>query len=221
MPFRWSFRFFSAFIRKRIFRRNGNLCCRLSSSRLSFLFCGMKSSHKSVCGDSIHVTPPAFIFLVCLWKKFYSFSAFPYACVFTYFALTHLVEKDHLFPHQELISSVLIFITLIGGIFYMDRWYTSITFFVTGLFLAYQMLKLRPRYMGRFYFAFLFILVPFFIVNSILTGSFIEEPIVWYNDNENLGIRIGTIPLEDIFYGMLMVLMSITIAEECEARWGS
>lgn len=149
------------------------------------------------------------------------FFCIPYACIFTYFALTYLVEKDHLFPHQELISSALILVTLIGGIFYMDQWYTSITFFLTGLFLAFQMLKLRPRYMGRFYFAFIFILVPFFIVNSILTGSFIEEPIVWYNDNENLGLRIGTIPVEDFFYGMLMILLSITIAEELEARLSS
>jgi lycopene cyclase domain-containing protein len=148
------------------------------------------------------------------------FFCIPYACIFTYFALTHLVEKDYLFPHQELISSVLIFVTLIGGIFYMDRSYTSVTFFITGLFLAFQMLKLKPRYMGRFYFAFIFILIPFFIVNSILTGSFIEEPVVWYNDKENLGLRIGTIPVEDFFYGMLMILMSITIAEELEARWG-
>jgi lycopene cyclase domain-containing protein len=149
------------------------------------------------------------------------FFCIPYACIFTYFALTYLVEKDHLFPHQELISSVLIFVMLIGGIFYMDKWYTSITFFITGLFLAYQMLKLRPRYMGRFYFAFIFILIPFFIVNSILTGSFIEEPVVWYNDNENLGLRLGTIPIEDMFYGMLLILMSITLAEEFEIRWGN
>lgn len=149
------------------------------------------------------------------------FFCIPYACIFTYFALTHCVKKDHLFPHQELISSVLIFTTLIGGIFFMDRLYTSVTFFLTGLFLAFQMLKLKPRYMGRFYFAFIFILIPFFIVNGILTGSLIDEPVVWYDNNENLGIRIGTIPIEDFCYGMLMILMSITIAEEMEARFNA
>jgi lycopene cyclase domain-containing protein len=104
------------------------------------------------------------------------------------------------------------------GIYYIGQWYTGVTFILTALFLSYQMLRLRPRYMGRFYFAFIFILIPFFLVNGILTGSFIEEPVVLYNDNENLGIRIGTIPIEDTFYGMLLVLMSITLAEELEAR---
>lgn len=146
------------------------------------------------------------------------FFCIPYACFFTYFALNHLVEKDYLFPHHELISSVLIFMLLVMGIYYISQWYTGVTFILTALFLSYQMLKLKPRYMGRFYFAFIFILIPFFLVNGILTGSFIEEPVVLYNDNENLGIRIGTIPIEDTFYGMLLVLMSITLAEELEAR---
>ena len=100
----------------------------------------------------------------------------------------------------------------------MNNLYTGVTFMLTGLFLAFIMLKLRTRFMGRFYFAFIFILIPFFIVNGILTGSFIDEPVVWYNNKENLGIRFGTIPLEDIFYGMLMVLMPVTLAETLEER---
>lgn len=148
------------------------------------------------------------------------FFCIPYACMFTYFALNYLVERDYLFPHQELISSLLVVLLLIMGSYYFNKWYTGITFLLTGLFLAFQMLKLKPRYMGRFYFAFVFILIPFFIVNGILTGSFLDEPVVWYNDSENLGIRMGTIPVEDAVYGLFMILMNISIAEELEARFG-
>lgn len=144
------------------------------------------------------------------------FFCIPYACLFTYFALNHLIEKDVLFPHQELISSLLIFFLLIFGAYYINQLYTGITFMATGLFLALIMLKLRTRFMGRFYVAFGFILIPFLIVNGILTGSFIDEPVVWYNNEENLRIRIGTIPLEDVFYGMLMLLIPITISEKLE-----
>jgi lycopene cyclase domain-containing protein len=146
------------------------------------------------------------------------FFCIPYASIFIYFALNSLIERDYFYPHHEIISSILIFLLLLFGGYYITKSYTGVTFILTGLFLAYQMLKLRPRYMGRFYFAFLFILIPFFIVNGILTGSFLDEPVVWYNDNENMGIRIGTIPLEDVIYGMLLILAPITIAETIEER---
>lgn len=146
------------------------------------------------------------------------FICIPYACIFTYFALTHLVEKDYLFPHQELISSLLVIVLLVMGMYYFERKYTGVTFVLLGLFMAFQMLKLRPRYMGRFYFAFAFILVPFFIVNGILTGTGIDQEVVWYNNRENLGIRIATVPIEDIFYGMLLILMNIAVLEWLEER---
>lgn len=146
------------------------------------------------------------------------FICIPYACAFTYFALNHLVEKDHLFPHQELISSAVIIVLLIGGIFHIDKLYTGSTFIFVSLFLAYLMLKIRPRYMGRFYFAFFVILIPFFLINGILTGTFLDKPVVWYNDHHNLGIRMGTIPLEDLPYGMLLILMTIALMEWFEDR---
>ena len=146
------------------------------------------------------------------------FICIPYACVFTYFALTHLVEKDYLFPHQELISSLLSVVLMFAGMFYINKPYTGITFLLTGGFLAFQMIVLRPRYMGRFYFAFLFLLIPFLIINGILTGSVIEEPVVWYNNDANLGIRIGTIPIEDFFYGLLLIVSNIAIYEWLQYR---
>lgn len=146
------------------------------------------------------------------------FICIPYACVFTYFTLNHFIEKDHLFPHQELISSALIVLLLISGIYNIDKWYTGVTFIFLALFLAYQMLKIRPRYMGRFYFAFAVLLIPFFIVNGILTGSFIDGEVVWYNNVHTLGIRLGTIPLEDVFYALLLILLNIAIMEWLEER---
>lgn len=155
-----------------------------------------------------HLPLEEVLFFVCI----------PYACVFTYFALNYLIEKDYLFPHQELISSVLIIGLLVLGIYFLERWYTGVTFLSLGLFLAFHLLKIRPRYMGRFYLAFAVILIPFFIVNGILTGSFIHEEVVWYNPLHHIGIRLGTIPVEDTFYGMLLILLNITLFESLREK---
>lgn len=146
------------------------------------------------------------------------FFCIPYACLFTYFALNHLVKKDYLFPHQELITSLIVIVLLIFGTYFMHRLYTGTTFLLTGGFLAVVFLKLRVRFMGRFYFAFAVLLLPFFIVNGVLTGSWIEEPVVWYNEDEMIGIRLGTIPLEDMVYALLLLLLPITIWEKLEHR---
>jgi lycopene cyclase domain-containing protein len=141
------------------------------------------------------------------------FFCIPYSCVFIYFALNHLVKREFFYHQQDIISSVLAAFLLIVGAFNMDRAYTATTFLLCGALIALHLLKLRSRYLARFYFAFLFVLIPFFIVNGILTGSFIPGEVVWYNNAENLSLRIGTIPVEDVFYGMLLILMNVTIFE--------
>lgn len=146
------------------------------------------------------------------------FICIPYACVFTYHALNYLVKKDYFGPHQSKISWVLISGLIIVGTIHFDKWYTAVTFFLLAGYLIVLTVFIKPGYLGRFYFSYLFILIPFFIVNGILTGSFIEEQVVWYNDSENLGIRMGTIPFEDTFYGMLLILMNVSILEYLQKR---
>jgi len=70
-----------------------------------------------------------------------------------------------------------------------------------------------------FYASFILILIPFFIVNGILTGSFIEVPIVSYNNSENLGIRLFTIPIEDIGYAFSMLFGNLMIFETLKKRF--
>ena len=148
------------------------------------------------------------------------FIAIPYACVFTYSALNLLVRKDYFGSWKLQLTLVLAGMLLITGIFNYSRLYTSVTFILTALFLLFHLFVLKSKYLGRFYFAYLIILLPFLIVNGILTGSFIHEEVVYYDNTMNLGIRIFTIPIEDSVYGLLLILMNITFFEGFKS-WGS
>lgn len=135
------------------------------------------------------------------------FICIPYACVFSYFAFQYFFKTNLLQKLQAIISYVLISILLIAAIFNYDKLYTTVTFFATSLyliFLVYKKVDLSLHYLSYFF------VMPFFILsNGVLTGSFLVEPIVWYNDSENLGLRISNIPIEDSVYGLLMIFMNI------------
>lgn len=146
------------------------------------------------------------------------FVCIPYSCIFTYEAINHFIKTDKFKSIQHWISRILIILLLAVGLVYVSHLYTSVTFIALAIFLACLEFKVKPFYMGRFYFMYIIILIPFFIVNGILTGSFIEGEVVWYDNLENLGIRMGTIPFEDTFYGMLMILMNISIFEWLQSQ---
>ncbi|HBK87610.1 MAG: lycopene cyclase domain-containing protein [Cyclobacteriaceae bacterium] len=148
------------------------------------------------------------------------FVCIPYACVFTYEAVNYLL-KTPLSRATTAISGLMVLALAITGGVYIDHWYTSVTFIglVSYLIILYNFR--HTAFLSRFYFTFLFILIPFFIVNGILTGTGLPEPIVWYNDTENLGLRMLTIPVEDTFYGMLLILMNVSIFEFLQQRSNS
>jgi len=146
------------------------------------------------------------------------FFCIPYACVFTYHSINILIKKEMSRKLQERITTLLTVSLFLVGLLNLGKWYTATTFIAMSLFLLFLRWFVKPDYLGRFFVAFLFILIPFFIINGILTGTGIKNPVVWYNDAENLSIRMGTIPLEDTFYGMLLILMNVSIYEKLKTR---
>ncbi len=141
------------------------------------------------------------------------FICIPYASIFIYESLIVFEVIDYFKNIENKITYALIILcTCLVGLYY-DKLYTSITLGLNALFLTMYLLVVKHKFLSRFYFSYLIVLIPFFIVNGILTGTGVDEPIVWYNNTENIGIRLLTIPIEDMFYGMLMLLLSITFYE--------
>jgi lycopene cyclase domain-containing protein len=144
------------------------------------------------------------------------FICIPYASVYTYhcFQIFFEIDKPRL---TKVISLSLIIILTLVLLFNFNKLYTGVTFSLTLLLLIYIYIS-NPKWLGIFYLSFAVILIPFFIVNGALTGMFFEIPVVWYNDLENLGIRIISIPIEDSVYALLMLLSTTLIFEQLKKR---
>ena len=141
------------------------------------------------------------------------FICIPFACVFTHYALLLY------FPNLKLnkvatkaISISLVLILFILALANYDKWYTLVNFSL-AIPLTWLVYKYNPQLLKHFFLTFLVMLIPFFIVNGVLTGSWIDNQVVWYNDAENLGIRMGTIPVEDSIYAYSMILMNLFFFE--------
>ncbi len=146
------------------------------------------------------------------------FITIPYACVFTYEVLNYFLRRDWVGQAAPWISIALIALGLFMAIAYRDQLYTCAAFGVMSGLLAIHTFWFKSPWLGRFFLAYFVCLIPFFIVNGILTGAVTEAPVVWYNDNENLGIRLITIPLEDFVYGLDLVLMNVGLYEWFKGR---
>lgn len=139
------------------------------------------------------------------------FITVPFSCVFIHEVLNKFVKKDLFAKIAPFITILIIGAFMLIGLLHLDKWYTSINFIVGALVLFTHYMIYGTAILGRFYLTYLVHLVPFIIINGILTGSYIEEPIVLYNNAETLAIRIGTIPVEDFVYSMSLLLMNITL----------
>ncbi len=146
------------------------------------------------------------------------FFVVPFACVFIYEVLNYFIPKPYLKSIQNRITAVLIFFSFLLSVVFVDRIYTFTTFSLLSLFLIWHLLINKSDYLGKFYFAFIIIQLPFSLVNGVLTGMFTESPVVWYNDMEIIGIRMISIPVEDVGYNMLMLLIVITVLEMQKIR---
>lgn len=133
----------------------------------------------------------------------------PFSCVFIYEVLNYFVKKDVIAPYSKVISITLIVSLLLLGLMNTSRTYTAVVFITLALFILFIQFILRAAYLPRFYLTWVVCMVPFLMVNGVLTAM----PVITYNELHILNFRIYTIPIEDVFYGMLNTLLVIAIYE--------
>ena len=141
------------------------------------------------------------------------FICIPFACLFTYYSLNRLYRFRLPDPVARITVLILSLILLATGFLFRDQRYTAYTFFSTAILLLAITFVRKAEWMGNFLVAYLILLIPFLIVNGILTGTGPAEPVVWYNNRENMDVRILTIPVEDFIYGLEMILLNVFFYE--------
>jgi lycopene cyclase domain-containing protein len=140
------------------------------------------------------------------------FTVIPYACVFIYACVKRLIGVPY---HPGWLVFGWLLVAVSGGtaLLHIDKAYTGIKLGSAAVFLATYLLLTDRKDLGNFLLAYILTELPFLLVNGVLTYL----PVVTYNDNENLSIRMAewlgvpffNIPVEDNFYSLMMLTLTV------------
>ncbi|MFZ4261926.1 lycopene cyclase domain-containing protein [Sphingobacterium sp. HJSM2_6] len=141
------------------------------------------------------------------------FYCIPFACVFTYFCLNKFFNLSWANAFNNIIVFLSSIVCVLIALLHPDKTYTLVTAVVTLGTLIYLHFIAKCPWIGQASLVFGILMLGFFPVNGVLTGSGIPSPIVNYNPEQFLGIRMWTIPIEDAVYGYSQFLLNIYFFE--------
>ncbi|MCK9400482.1 MAG: lycopene cyclase domain-containing protein [Bacteroidales bacterium] len=137
------------------------------------------------------------------------FIIIPYCCIFIYEVSRAYIKRDwkrFIIPLNIILFIFFLTVTVLN----FNRTYTAVNFGIATLLIGLQfLLKTHKTYLFHFYIAYALSIIPFLLVNGVLTSF----PVVGYNDEENLAIRLYTIPVEDFAYLVNLLLMNLNLYE--------
>ena len=142
-------------------------------------------------------------------EEVFFFLTVPFACLFIYDCLNYYVKWEINDRISLMVSNLLIVLSICMLITFYDKLYTLITFSLLLVLTVLMQYVLKAVWLSRFYRAYLVVLIPFYIINGILTAL----PVVVYNNAQNISQRVGSIPFEDHFYCMALLLMNVGFFE--------
>lgn len=140
------------------------------------------------------------------WMFFYFI---PFACVFTYYCFDKFFDLSWTHAFNNVIVFLTTIVCVVVALLYHDKIYTFITALVTLATMVYLHFIAKKEWIGQGSFVFLILMIGFFAVNGVLTGTGLESPIVNYNAQHFLDFRLGTIPIEDAVYGYSQFMLNV------------
>lgn len=148
-------------------------------------------------------------------EEYLFFIVVPYACLFIYECLVGYFPSIPF--NGNLTNITMVGFSTIIALFNYEHIYTFVTFGLISITLWYFIYTNRSfinKIQKYLIPAWLLSIIPMLYINGVLTS----KPVLIYNNLENLGIRIGTIPFEDFFYNYLYMLWMVIIFEKIRSR---
>ncbi len=151
-----------------------------------------------------HLPRGEWLFFVCV----------PYACLFILECVrAYFPDRPLRLPGAGILGAAVGF----GAVAALcrARVYTGTVFLSVGLVLALMEWQVPATLRSRnFWIAMGLTYVPFLVANGVLTAL----PIVWYDPARILGIRVGSIPLEDFFFSFSMLAFAMLVYDRVGRR---
>jgi len=143
------------------------------------------------------------------------FFVIPYCSLFTYEVLKAYFPKAN-FNRQliPLLAAAGVGFMVIAIVYYQQS-YTFWNFTFNAIILGFLLLNGWFRqHLTHFVLTFAISLLPMLVVNGVLTAM----PVVEYSPLHIIGIRVYTIPVEDFFYFLLLLMLNLLIYEWLQRR---
>jgi lycopene cyclase domain-containing protein len=123
----------------------------------------------------------------------------PYNCIFIYEVVGAYFQPKFSRKFNFIFLGLFIALGIILWVKNPFGWYpvTAVTF---ALILSVYFMARPPQWLSQALISYLVCLIPFLVVNGLLTGAASPRPVVWYNAQEFSNWRIITIPFEDLYY---------------------
>ncbi len=158
---------------------------------------------------------PAYITEIYLFnlpmEEIMFFICIPYSCIFTFYCLDKFYDLSWNPKAENIFCFLFSMVLFITGLLFRQKIYTSSTFISTAILCLLLKFALHINWFGKALSVFAILILPFLLVNGILTGTGLSAPVVSYNPSYNLGIRIMTIPVEDFIYGFELFLLNLSL----------
>lgn len=144
----------------------------------------------------------------------------PYAGMFIYEVLKAYFPKVKLEQFTAVFAYSIFTLSLIILLFNLQKPYSILACSMSLVFVVYFYFIKKVYWFKNFAFMFLVLMMPFMVINGLLTGGVSAEPVVWYKEYAFSTWRIWTIPIEDICYNFDMFILIVFFYESLkEKKW--